>query len=141
MHLVNAIVDGCRGEKNDRGIPRQHCESPISLRRRVSGMMRLIDDEEIMCCMRVVDWAGATEPLHADKIRDRLRRPECLSPHGGERGRGDDQIVRIPASDRRRDESLAQSDVIAKKNTAKLLERRLGPSHGHLLMWFKRDIT
>jgi hypothetical protein len=44
-------------------------------------------------------------------------------------------------SNRRRDKSLAQSDFIAKKNTAKLLERRLGPSHRHLLMWFQRDIA
>ena len=140
-HLVNAIVDGCRGEKDDRRIPRQACESLISLRCGVSGMMRLIHDEEIMCCMRVGDWAGSTEPLNADKIRDRLRRPECLSPHGGERSRRHNQTVGIPAGNRSRDESLAQSDVIAKKNAAKLLERRLGSRHRHLLMWFQRDIT
>src|SRR5258705_325131 len=127
-HFVNAIVDRCRGEKNDPRIPRQRCESLISLRGGGSGMVRPLDDGKIMPCIRVVDWAGATEPLHADKIRDRLGRPECLSPHGGKRSRSHDQTARIPASDRRRDKGLAQSDVIAKKDTTKLLERRYSRS-------------
>ena len=54
-HFVNAIVDGCRGEKNDRRIPRQRRESLVSLRGGVPGMVRLIDDEEIMRWMRLVD--------------------------------------------------------------------------------------
>ncbi len=128
-------------EKEDPRIARELSEVMVSPRCRVSRVMRLVDNYQIVSRARHESRVCAAKPLKGEEICLRLCGRKRVSPHRGERGWRNDQALRKPARDRCRNERLAHPDIVAEERTAKLFERCLRPGDGGLLMALQCDQT
>ena len=117
------------------------CEISVSPRGRVSRVVRLVDDYEVVTLTRHWNLTCSAKPLERHEIRAGAGRRQRVSPHRGERGGCDDQDPREPVSDRRRDKSLAHADIVAQECAAKLFQRVFNSSDRGLLMGFQSNRT
>jgi hypothetical protein len=87
--------------------------------------MRFIHNEEIVATMRARGSVAPAESFKSQEIRACLRCGKSVPPHRRERRGRNDQHMRVTPRNRRRDERLAETNIVGQERAAKLFERSL----------------
>ena len=108
----------------------ERCEREVSVRRRVSHVVRFVHDDEIVplslgrraMTMAQVVRIRPAQRLERDYVRNCSRCRERITPHRSKRGGDDDQATRVLLGDRGCNVGLTHTNIIAEQRSTELFQ-------------------